>query len=203
MPDIDSSSKIALIRTFSLFLPLFISFLILITKELKERQLVASLLAFLWCFFSLAIFNPIAGYFNFWSFHFKGGSFVGTPVDLLLGWAILWSVIPSLLSEKIKFYIWFAFFLLFDILFMPLLFPVLQLGSHWLLFDMIGLIVVFLPSRLLFQLTFSRKKIYLRSFLHFILFTMIFVFAMPAIILENTNSSLEIMKTWSVTEWSI
>ena len=190
MLNIDEHLKIILIRNLSLFLPLLISVLILITREIKERQLVSAVLAFLWCFFSLTVLNPIAIYFNFWSFHFQGGSFMETPVDLLLGWAILWSIIPSLLSEKIRLYIWIIIFFLFDVVFMPFLFPVLQLGENWLIFDVFCILFAFVPSRLLFQLTFSKKKLYLRTSLQFIVFLMIFAFFLPMTILENSYFSV-------------
>ena len=173
---------IMLLRAGALFLPVFGILPALALKGAGKQQMLSAIPAFLWCFFSLLILNPLAARWGFWDFTFEGGGFAGAPVDLLLGWAIWWGFIPCFFPSKraaLSLGLWMALFLLFDALFMPLLTPLLQLKKHWILFDILCLLIAFVPSRLLFHFTFQKQRLFLRVALQLICFVAVFVFVLP------------------------
>ena len=202
LPVIDTETKITLLRGGALFGPILGAFVIGCLKGASKRQLLSIAPAFLWCFFSLLILNPLAVQWGFWSFSFEGGGFAGAPVDILLGWAVLWGLIPCFFPSRlaVSLWLWPLIFLLFDIAFMPWLFPLLYLNKHWLLFDILCLLIAFIPSRLLFHFTFQRERLFARVALQFILFVAVFIFLLPTAVFVSLEPELSlaywIQKLW-------
>ena len=106
------------------------------------------LLACVWNLSGLLLLNIIAIRAGWWSFHAKGGLFLGIPVDFYLGWIVLWGMVPELTMPRWRLLALAGVAFGFDLIFMPLLKPVLQLGPQWLIGEFAGIVFCLLPSLL-------------------------------------------------------
>src|SRR5919109_1195326 len=59
------------------------------------------LLACIWNLDALLLVHRAASHFGWWTFQAERGLFLGLPVDLYLGWALLWGAIPALAFPRL------------------------------------------------------------------------------------------------------
>ncbi len=111
--------KIALIRSLSIFGPMSLLALGGVISPPKEGESGGLFLSFLWGICSLGLLNLGAQHFGFWEFNTTQSLLFGTPVDLLIGWAILWSLLPMLFKKWIPFFLIVLGLGIFDLLIMP------------------------------------------------------------------------------------
>ncbi len=180
---LDANTKIALMRSAILFGPVWIVYALVVLRPLKKAELTGILLAFMWCFFSLILVNVLMVNWGWWSFEVKGGTFWGTPVDLILGWALLWSVLPSLKFSQNNLLYWFFILFALDLATMPLLEPVLKLSDKWVWGELLCLVLVYLPSRILAEDTRKHTHLHRRCILQMLLYGMIFFGILPILVL--------------------
>jgi protein-S-isoprenylcysteine O-methyltransferase Ste14 len=126
-------------------------------------------------------------YVGLWTFTVKGGEFWGTPIDLAIGWAILWSTVPNVVGRRWNVFLWAFILITIDVLIMPLASPAVVLNSGWQWGELICVIFIFIPSRILAESTFLRKNLYSRSLKQLFLFFAIFIVLIPAAIVESTG----------------
>lgn len=187
LDSLDSNTLIALMRSAILFGPVWIAYALVVLRPLKKSELTGILLAFLWCFFSLILVNALAIYLKWWSFGVKGGTFWGTPVDLVIGWALLWSVFPSLKFSQNNLWYWCFILLVMDLAVMPILDPVVKLSDNWLWGELLCLGLVYLPSRILAEDTATGSHLHRRCVLQMLLYGMIFFGILPVHVFRNLN----------------
>lgn len=180
-----------LIRASSLLLPLTLFLALLGWLKPNNRQLTGSLLASLWNLISLVAMQSLVNYFNWWQFEANGGMLYGIPVDLLIGWSLLWGAIPILISTYLRLPVWLLIMFVFDLFFMPACAPVLKLNQHWVLGEIVLLLVCLLPSQFLGRWTVEGRQLFARTFLQVICFSVLFLFILPLIIFSQLGGSWE------------
>ena len=178
-----------LIRSLGLFLPLIAAWLLWMWREPDRRQGATALLASLWNVPTLLLLHLLALRFGWWQFNAEGGLFLGIPIDLLLGWILLWGVVPALAFRRFPplLVLWLMFGL--DLLVMPLTEPVIQLGSNWLIGEVVGLVFCLLPAFLLARWTAEERHLIGRACLQFVIFSALTFWTLPTIILTLTGGS--------------
>lgn len=179
----------ALIRGLALFAPLLTASVLWAFRKPDARQCTGALLATLWNMPPLLLLNLLAARAGWWNFHAEGGSFLGMPVDLYLGWALLWGAVPALAFHQISIFWVLALMLSLDLLLMPPAAPVVQLGGSWLLGEGVGLFVCLVPAQLLARWTARDEHLFARVALQMICFGGLGLGLVPAAILEGTGGS--------------
>ena len=179
--------QILAIRSFALLLPLLGAAVAWLWHQPTRRRAGAVFLATLWTLPSLFAVHVLARTFGWWTFHFEGGGLFGMPVDLLFGWALLWGALPALLLIRIPLPVAVALMIALDLVFMPLCAPVVQLGPHWLVGELVAAAIVLVPAQLLARWT--ARDIYLggRVLLQIALFTGLVLIGIPAMVLALTH----------------
>src|SRR5688500_10950294 len=106
------------IRSFALLLPLLGTAVAWLWLQPARRRAGAVYLATLWTLPSLVAVHVLARSFGWWTFHFEGADFLGMPVDLLFGWALLWGALPALLMIRVPLPLSIALMIALDLVFM-------------------------------------------------------------------------------------
>ncbi len=183
MNSLDENVKIALMRSAILFGPVWVVYFLVVLRPLKKMELTGLLLAFMWCFFSLILTNVLMIYLGWWTFEVRGGTLWGAPIDLILGWSLLWSVLPSLRISRHNLLLWFVALFVIDLVVMPQLNPVVKLSDNWIWGELICLLLVYVPSRILAEDTRTQTHLHRRCVLQMFLYGMIFFGILPAMVL--------------------
>jgi protein-S-isoprenylcysteine O-methyltransferase Ste14 len=176
-----------LIRAASLYVPLMSAAWLWFWRRPPRTTRAGMLLATLWNFSALSAIAALAPRLDWWQVHARGALFLGMPVDLLAGWAILWGILPLLLLPRTPIAVVVAFFFAFDLSFMPRLQPVLELQPHWLIGEAVALFVSLLPSLLLARWTRDGSHLCARASLQVLLFSGLVTALLPTLILVNTG----------------
>jgi protein-S-isoprenylcysteine O-methyltransferase Ste14 len=179
--------KILAIRSFALLLPLLGTAVAWLWLQPARRHAGGVYLATLWTLPSLIAVHLLARSFGWWTFHFEGADFVGMPVDLLFGWALLWGALPALLMFRIPLPLSIAMMVALDLVLMPLCAPVVQLGSRWLTGEIVAVAIVLLPAQLLARWTAREAHLGGRVMLQIVLFTGLVLLGIPAVVLTLTD----------------
>ncbi|NIR57291.1 MAG: hypothetical protein GWN88_23035 [Nitrospinaceae bacterium] len=185
METLSPEKLITLIRLMSVLIPLTLAWLLICMQRVTLRHLTGIYLAVLWCFLTLLFLNPLIIQSGGWSFPLSQMTFHQTPVDLVIGWAMVWGAIPHLSRTRLNLWTWLILLFGLDVAVMPLLAPVVTLHESWMLWDALCLAVAFVPSWYLARWTRERQFVYARAFLQMILFTLIFNVLIPLIIIEE------------------
>ncbi len=181
--------RIAL-RALGLFGPIAVALALWIWRRpARVPERAGLLLALLWNLCTLALLHGLAQHLGGWRFSAAGGLLLGMPVDLWLGWAVLWGVVPALALPRFPLAGVLALLLWIDLLLMPRGAPLLVLGPRWLLGEAAGLVCCALPAQLLARWTRDGRRLAARVFLQRILFSLLVLFLLPEIILEQTGGS--------------
>ena len=184
--------KILAIRSFALLLPLLGTAVAWLWLQPSRRHAGAVYLATLWTLPSLVAVHVLARSFGWWTFHFEGADFFGMPVDLLFGWALLWGSLPALLLIRVPLPLLVALMIALDLVLMPLCAPVVQLGSYWLIGEIVAAAIVLLPAQLLARWTARDVRLGGRVMLQLALFTSLVLMGIPAVILALTDGDWNI-----------
>ena len=179
--------RIGTIRAMSLYLPLTVTVLLWLRRRPFLAERAGILLACIWNFDTLLLVHRLASHFDWWTFRAEKGLFLGMPVDLYLGWALLWGAIPPLAFPRPHTVTVAMLALWFDLLAMPLLAPVLQLGREWLFGEAAAIGICLIPARLLAAWTAEKRRLSERTFLQILAFTGLMAAVIPAAILEQTG----------------
>jgi protein-S-isoprenylcysteine O-methyltransferase Ste14 len=145
-----------------------------------DRRLAAAvLLATVWNLPALLVLHLAALHFGWWHYDAVGGTVLGMPVDLLLGWMLLWGAIPVLAFPHAPLLVPAAVLLLIDLALMPLAEPVVALGESWLVGEAVGLLVALLPAILLGRWTAADRNLGLRAVQQVVLAGTLLLWVLP------------------------
>ncbi|MEK6222501.1 MAG: hypothetical protein N2D54_09680 [Chloroflexota bacterium] len=110
-------------------------------------------------------------------------------MDLYISWVLLWGILPGLAFPNLNISLTILIFALFDILLMPALNPVLILGNGWSWGELLGLLIVLLPSILLSRWTVIDVNLNLRVALITIAYGLTMFWLLPSLIIELTGEN--------------
>lgn len=158
-------------------------------REQARKDAIAAMMATIWALIALLPVHVIAIRAGWWSYAASGGTVLGMPVDLYLGWAVMWGALPMLAFPRAPMAIVIALFALIDILVMPWCAPVVILGDRWLIGEAVLVAVCLLPAMLLGRWTLHERQLFGRVTLQVMGFTTFMLWLLPAIILEQTGGS--------------
>lgn len=177
-----------LIRGLALLVPLMASWLVWRAGQVPPKRALGALLATLFLLPGLLALHVLAGRAGWWSYSAVGGLFVGFPVDLYLGWALLWGALPALALSRAPLVAVLLGLLWLDLVLMPNAEPVVQLGSGWIWGELIGLVALALPAQLLARWTENQARLKARVTMQAIAFGGLMLFVLPAVILEASGA---------------
>ena len=126
---------------------------------------------------------------GWWTYAASGGTMLGMPVDLYLGWAVMWGALPMLAFPRAPLAVVVALFAAIDIILMPLCDPVVRLGDRWLIGEAVAIATCLIPAILLGRWTRHEQQLFGRVTLQVIGFSTFMLWLLPAIILEQTGGS--------------
>jgi protein-S-isoprenylcysteine O-methyltransferase Ste14 len=164
-----------IIRVFCLYAPLLGSLFVWNWRKPVRAEAVGALLASAWNVPALLALNVLAFRLGWWRFNASGAMFLGTPVDLWLGWATLWGAVAALLFRRPRVWLACCCTGLCDVAVMPLCAPVVSLGKLWLVGELLGLILCLTPALYFSHWTRERTHVSWRATLQFLTFCGLFV----------------------------
>src|ERR671935_2176970 len=91
----------ALVRAAGLLVPLGLTLGLLAARRPDRRLAAAAFLASAWVLPSSLALDLLASRLGWWSFEARGGLFLGSPVDLWLGWTLFWGAVPVLALRRV------------------------------------------------------------------------------------------------------
>ncbi|PWU52424.1 hypothetical protein DLJ46_03020 [Micromonospora globispora] len=149
----------------------------------------AALLAFVAAAVGIAALNGAARRYGWYVFAPARGAYRGMPVDLWIGWAALWGPVPVLLRRVLPLPLALGLLLWVDVVAMPALHPLVRLGPHWLVGEVVGLFAVALPAQLLGRFCADRRHLRARTLLQVALFTALLLWFVPSVAFELGDGS--------------
>jgi len=183
-------NRALLVRAAGLYLPLAATVALWLWRKPDLRERAAVLLSAAWNLPALLLLHALALRFGWWRFEAEGGLFLGLPVDLYLGWALLWGPAAVLAFPRLPLAGVLAIGALLDVVLMPASRPVLVLGNAWLLGEAVGLSLALLPAQLFARWTRQDRHLAARASLQVALFCGLALGVAPAVILHQTGGSL-------------
>lgn len=114
--------------------------------------------------------HEVAKLAGWWSFAPVDGAFRGLPVDLWLGWGLLWGAAPVLLRRFVPVPAVLIGLFWLDLVAMPRMAPLLELGPHWIVGELAGLLFVALPAILAGRWSADRSHLWPRVGLQMAIF---------------------------------
>src|SRR5690242_4559719 len=112
------------IRAFGLYAPIAAAAAAWAMRQHTRKDAIAATMATIWALLSLPAANVIAIRAGWWTYAASGGTMLGMPVDLYLGWAVMWGALPMLLFPRAPLAIVVILFAALDIILMPFCAPV-------------------------------------------------------------------------------
>ena len=159
------------IRALSLYVPLFAAFVLWNWRKPARAEATGAVLASAWNMPALLALNLLAGHFGWWRFNAIGGVFLGTPIDLWLGWAVLWGCVAALLFRRAPVWIICGWAVLFDCMVMRFCAPVVILGRWWFGGELAALALCLIPAVYFARWTRQRINVRWRATLQFVTFS--------------------------------
>lgn len=175
-------------RWLSLALPL-LAVLAVGARERDRSGRAAGLLAFLAAAIGIAALHEVARLAGWYAFAPVDGAYRGMPVDLWIGWAALWGPLPVLLRRVLPLPVALGLLLWIDAVAMPALHPLVRLGPHWLVGEVVGLLAVALPAQLLGRFCADRRHLAARTLLQVGVFTALLLWFLPSLAFEFGDGS--------------
>jgi protein-S-isoprenylcysteine O-methyltransferase Ste14 len=186
------------IRAFGLYGPIALAAAawVMRTRPPAEarKDAIAAMMATIWAAIALPAVHVIAIRAGWWTFAVSGGTLLGMPVDLYLGWAFLWGALPMLALPRAPIAMVVTLFAVLDIILMPACTPVVRLGDHWLIGEAVAIAACLIPAILLGRWTLHGQQLFGRVTLQAIGFSTFMLWLLPAIILEQTGGSWPVFK---------
>ena len=171
----------AVLRSLCLVIP--VGVLLVLWRRPSRRLAGAALLSFLAAFVGIGAANAVALIAGWWSYEVPHGLFLGVPLDLWLGWAILWGPVPVLLRLPVWVVVLGCGWL--DVLLMPQLDGLVHLGGFWLYGELLALLLGVLPAVLLGRWTAERRRLTGRVLVQLATFTGLVVWLLPSAVMAR------------------
>ena len=191
-----------LVRGGSIYLAASVTAAVWAWRRPSSRIMSGALLGFMWNLPVLLAVNAAAPMFGWWSFDAEGGLLLGVPADLYLAWAWLWGGAAAMAFPRLRLAALAAIAVAVDVALMPAAAPVVQLEPAWLTGEVVAIAAAFLPGQLLARWTARHDWLAGRAALQMVTFAGLFLFVLPAIIIEATGQWRTPM-AWSAWEWSL
>ncbi|MDB4948315.1 MAG: hypothetical protein JWM27_964 [Gemmatimonadetes bacterium] len=153
----------AAVRALALYLPLAATAGLWALRRPPVRERTGVLLAIAWNLCFLPAVNLAAPRLGWWSFSADGPAFLGAPVELYLGWALLWGGAAPLAFRRTHVALAAVAAVCMDVLLMPLCSPTLVLGHGWLVGEAAALALCFAPALLLARWTARDRRLAWRA----------------------------------------
>jgi protein-S-isoprenylcysteine O-methyltransferase Ste14 len=183
----------AVVRTLTLGIPLVLTWGLVVLRQRNRRLAAGAFLATAWAIPSILACHLVALHMGWWSYDATGGMFLGLPVDLWLGWALLWGAIPILALPRAPVWMIIAGLVWLDLVLMPASTPVVRLHSSWLIGEAVLVVFGLLPAQLLGRWTVSSVYLGLRTGAQVVLFASLSLWVLPTIILTNTGGTWDVL----------
>jgi protein-S-isoprenylcysteine O-methyltransferase Ste14 len=181
------------IRAFGLYAPMALAAAAWVMRTRPRKQArtdaIAAMMATIWALISLPVVHVIAIQAGWWTYEASGGTLLGMPVDLYMGWACTWGAVPMLAFPRAPLAAVVALFTVIDIVLMPLCAPVVRLGDRWLIGEAVAIVICLIPALLLGRWTRHGQQLFGRVTLQVLGFSTFMLWLLPAIILEQTGGS--------------
>lgn len=173
----------AVLRSLCLVIP--VGLLLLLWRRPNRRLAGAALLSFLAAFVGIGAANAIALIAGWWSYEVPHGLFLGVPLDLWLGWAVLWGPVPLLVRQRLPVWVVVLSCGWLDVLLMPQLDGLVHLGGFRLYGELLALVLGVLPAVLLGRWTAERRRLTGRVLLQLATFTGLVVWLLPSAVMTQ------------------
>lgn len=160
-----------------------------LTAPRRPRELGACLLSFTWGLATLPLVNALAVSMGWWSFHPGGAAWRGTPVEVVLGWALLWGPVALVAGRRVPLVLVVGFALFVDVVAMASLAPLVVLGPQWLVGEAVALLVALIPAQLHARWTWDQTHLDGRVALHLAQFALLIAFHLPDAALTQSGGS--------------
>ncbi|MEU5911220.1 methyltransferase [Micromonospora sp. NPDC047527] len=175
-------------RWLSLALPL-LAVLAVGARDRDRASRAGALLAFVTAGIGIAALHEVARLAGWYTFTPVDGAYRGMPVDLWIGWAALWGPLPVLLRRVLPLPLALGLLLWVDAVAMPALHPLVHLGPHWLVGEVVGLLLVALPAQLLGRFCADRRHLGARTLLQVGVFAILLLWFLPTLAFELGGGS--------------
>ncbi len=170
-----------------LYLPIFLSALLIWWRPLDVRQRVAIVFSTMWQLSLLPIIDTICQRWGYWEFQSSFLIAWKMPLSLYLGWSVFWGVLMPLVYDvlcvRLPVFLSIVIVLMIafvaDVLIMPRLIPVLHLHSDWLIGEGLLLGMCLLPGLILYEITRSKKLPLMRGLMIAISFVLMILVVLP------------------------
>lgn len=137
----------------------------------RRRRVPVLVLSTLWVLVGVLVIDLIAARLGWWEYIGPWPRFGGTPIDLLLVWALLWGALPVLVLDRVRPLKLVALFGMIDLITMPALDGhVVALGRWWMIGEGLLLALVAFPALFLADVTLRRSRRSIRVALQMTLF---------------------------------
>ncbi len=85
-------------------------------REQARKDAIAAMMATIWALIALPAVHVIAIRAGWWTYAVSGGTLLGMPVDLYLGWAFMWGALPMLAFPRAPLAVVVALFAAIDVI---------------------------------------------------------------------------------------
>ena len=191
-----------LVRGGSIYLAVAMTAAVWAWRRPTSRIMSGALLGFMWNLPILLAVNAAAPTLGWWHFDAQGGLLLGIPADLYLAWAWLWGGAAAIAFPDLRLAALAVIAVAVDIALMPAAAPVLALEPGWLIGEAVAVAAALLPGQLLARWTARNDRLAGRAVLQMGIFAGLFLFVLPAIIIEATGQWRTPL-SWSRWEWSL
>ena len=149
--------------------------------------------AALWVSLSLFVVNYISVKAGYWSFAPDESTNLLMPPDVFFVWIVLWGVIIPFLFKGQHLFLLSLFIFWTDILFMPILetYGLLDLKEHWLIGELLLLVIVFLPAQYWVALFMKGKYAGRRSLFQVICMAILYGFIIPFCVAQYSPKDIQ------------
>lgn len=187
----------AIIRYLCLMVPAGATAPLWMVRRPDRRAAGAALLSFLTAFVGIGLANQVALSAGWWQYLRGDGAFLGVPLDLWIGWAVLWGPVPLLLRLPV----WLTVVLLgwSDLLLMPRLEGLVRLQHDWLYGEGLALLVGLVPAVLIGRWTVDRRRLTGRVLLQLWTFTGLVVWLAPTAVFARGDGGWH--ELWEGPVW--
>jgi protein-S-isoprenylcysteine O-methyltransferase Ste14 len=165
----------------AVYLPLSAAIILGILNAQRSRLFAACLLSFLWTMPALLALQEMNLRVGWWSFSGDSIRINRMPIECFAGWAILWGLVPQLALSRFNARWLVAIMVSVDLIAMPACKPLVLLGSHWLVGELLAVLTVLMPAILIAQWTLKGTHLRARAALQMAISALIFLYLLPEV----------------------
>ena len=204
VPEMLSPELVSLARAALLLGPTLLVMILLMISRLTPRQAAAAMVGGLWQLPALLLFNFTAQKLGWWRFQPDPASVLGLPVDLWIGWALWWGPVAVWMYARFNNIAVVAAMVMADAISMPHLAPLVVLGEHWWIGEVVGVLFALLPALVVARLTEADIKPVLRTCFHGLGWGGYMLLVLPACVLAwEGRDYIEAVQSASAIRWAI